>query len=429
MMKRIWFIALSTVLCIAFSTTHSSNIFAQDQASEEKDFGLKISGYVKNDIFWDTRQTVAAREGHFLLWPSPVVEGTNGADINGNTNFNFLAVQSRLKFTASGPDAFGAKSSAVIEGDFFAQSNANINLFRLRHAFVKLNWENLELLAGQYWNPLMVTASFPGTVSFNTGAPLQSFSRNPQVRVTYSPGPIHLIAALLSQRDHTSVGASGASSAYLRNSALPDMHLQVHFSTDEASLVNLYAGAGLAYKIIAPRLQSTTLTGTYAVDERVAGLTLIGFAKVAKEPLTFKIQGRYGENMADLLAFSGFAATEILDPLTGERSYSPLRNLGFWAEVHSNGNPQFGIFGGLSQNIGSKEEILSALQVYGRSVDIHSLYRISPRIIYNTGKLRLALELDYTQAAYGSDWDDFYLPGSTQPADNLRVLGAIYYFF
>ncbi len=38
--------------------------------TEENKFGVKFSGFVKNDFFYDTRQTVAAREGHFLLWPA-----------------------------------------------------------------------------------------------------------------------------------------------------------------------------------------------------------------------------------------------------------------------------------------------------------------------------------------------------------------------
>ena len=47
-------------------------ISAQDKEKvEEKKFGIKFSGFVKNDFFYDSRQTVTAREGHFLLWPSP----------------------------------------------------------------------------------------------------------------------------------------------------------------------------------------------------------------------------------------------------------------------------------------------------------------------------------------------------------------------
>jgi len=227
------------------------------QEKDESPFGIKLSGFVKNDFFWDTRQTVAAREGHFLLWPSPVELDNNGNDLNGKSSFNFLAIQSRLSIGISGPDAFGAKTSGLIEGDFFAQANDNVNLIRLRHAIVKLNWEHLEIMAGQYWNPLFVTSCFPGTVSFNTGTPLQSFARNPQLRLTYQSGGFSLLAAALSQRDFSNVGAQGATSSYLRNSAIPDMHFQVHFGTDNEEGANILAGASGAYKTSVPRLTST----------------------------------------------------------------------------------------------------------------------------------------------------------------------------
>ena len=150
---------------------------AQEE-SEKKNYGITFSGFVKNDFFLDTRQTVSSREGHFLLWPDTENLDANHKDINTGYNLNMLAIQSRLTGKITGPDAFGAKTSGVIEGDFFAQANDNINLFRLRHAFLKLNWSHAEVLTGQYWNPLFVTECFPGTVSFNTGAPLQSFSYN-----------------------------------------------------------------------------------------------------------------------------------------------------------------------------------------------------------------------------------------------------------
>ena len=142
------------IISLALIITLGAN--AQDEKKESQ-FGVKLSGYVKNDFFWDSRQTVAAREGHFLLWPKPELMDELGNDINAKTSFNFLAIQSRLSVAIKGPDAFGAKTSGLIEGDFFAQANAHIDLFRLRHAFVKLNWEHLEVLAGQYWNPLFVT--------------------------------------------------------------------------------------------------------------------------------------------------------------------------------------------------------------------------------------------------------------------------------
>lgn len=418
---------------ILFLTGITIQALAQGNASEEeKNFGVTIKGFVKNDFFWDSRQTVAAREGHFLLWPSPVQEDPDGNDINGNGSFNFLAIQSRLSFAITGPDALGAKTSGLIEGDFFAQANDNINLLRLRHAFIKLNWERLEIMAGQFWNPLFVTGCFPGTVSFNTGTPLQSFARNPQLRATYKVGGLSLVGAALSQRDFANVGAPGTSS-HLRNSSTPDLHFQVHYGTKNGEGPNILAGAGMAYKTIAPRISSTVLGQSYAVRERVGGLTLMGFARLNTKPLTFKLQGRYGENISDLLSISGYGITAITDLLTGEQAYTPLKNMTFWGEVHTNGNPQVGLFGGYTRNLGSKDPLLMAFGdpagVYGRAIDIHSLFRISPRIIYNAGDLRVALELEYTSAAYGSGWDENYIPGATIAADNLRVLAAVYYFF
>ena len=397
---------------------------------EEAKFGIKFSGFVKNDFFWDSRQTISAREGHFMLWPAPVTLDERGDDIYSKASFNFLAIQSRLSAKFTGPDALGAKTSGLIEGDFFAQANANINLFRLRHAFIKLNWEHTEVMAGQYWNPLFVTACFPGTVSFNTGTPLQSFARNPQIRVTYKTGGFSLLAAALGQRDYSSVGPLGASSLYLRNSAVPEMQVQLHYGTSNEDGMNIVAGAGAAYKTIVPRLSSSPVDGvTYKVEEKVGGLTAMAFAKLSTKPITAKLQVRYGENISDLLGISGFAATGITDVTTGERSYAPLKSMTFWAEVHTNGNPQVGIFGGLTSNNGINETILATVPVYGRGTTIRRLYRIAPRVIYNVGKLRLAAEVEYTSAAYGDNYDEFYIPADITLASNLRVLTAIYYFF
>jgi hypothetical protein len=410
-------------------------LFAQEKVKEEKveekKFGVKFSGFVKNDFFYDSRQTVAAREGHFLLWPSPVDLDANGEDINSGANFNMLAIQSRISLSLSGPDAFGAKTSGLIEGDFFAQGNVNIDLFRLRHAFIKLRWTHFEALAGQYWNPLFVTDCFPGTVSFNTGTPLQSFSRNPQIRVSYYTGGLKLTAAALAQRDYSSRGPIGATSAYLRNSGIPDMHVQAQYGFKNESGLGLVAGAGLAYKTLVPRLSSTNLLGeTYKVDEKVGGLTAMAFAKLSTTAVTAKFQFRYGENIADLLAISGFAVTNIIDPLTGELEYSPLKSMSFWGEVHSNTNPQVGVFAGYTVNNGTKDERGSVLYpVYGLGTNIRSLFRIAPRLIYNTGKVRVAFELEYTSAAYGDSYDTFYIPDNTTTATNLRGLFAVYYFF
>ena len=399
---------------------------------EESKFGIKFSGFVKNDFFIDSRQTICAREGHFLLWPAPEKLDANGNDINAKATFNMLAIQSRLSGKITGPDALGAKTSGLIEGDFFAQANDNINLFRMRHAFVKLNWTHFEALAGYTWNPLFVTDCFPGTVSFNTGAPIQSFARNPQFRFAYTAGNFKIIAAALSQIDYTSRGVDGPNCKYLRNSTTPDMHMQVHYGTKNLETGSGFiAGGGLAYKSIVPRLESEVAPDEiYQVNELVHGLTATAFTKITTGAVTIKAQVRYGENISDVLAISGFGVKDIADPVTGEQSYTPLKSMAYWGEIHTNGNPQVGVFGGVVYNTGTKEAMSASTNpVYGLATDINSMFRISPRIIYNTGKVRLALEMEYTQAAYGADYNEHYLPDQVVPVSNLRGLLAVYYFF
>jgi len=408
-------------------------ISAQDKPDpEEKKFGIKFSGFVKNDFFVDSRQTICARNGHFLLWPAPVMLDPNGEDINAQPTFNILAIQSRLKGTISGPDAFGAKTSGVIEGDFFAQANDNINLLRLRHAFVKLNWPTLELLAGQTWNPMFVTECFPGTLSFNTGTPLQSFARNPQIRITYSKGGFKIMGAALSQLDYSTYGIEGPSCTYIRNSATPDMHLQFQYgSRNQDSGFGINVGGGIAYKTIVPRLSSDVEGEQYRVNETVAGITGMVFSKFVLTPLTIKLQARYGENISDLLSISGFAVREITNASTGEQSYTPLQNMSFWGEIHSNGEKfQAGLFGGYLSNMGTKDPMSDpGNPVYGLATTITSLMRLAPRVSYNAGRVRIALELEYTKAEYGEDFDINYQAGQTVPVSNIRALAAIYYFF
>ncbi len=425
-------IFLLTIIGIALGMDISAQV-------TEKDFGISFSGFVKADFFFDSRQAVAVREGHFLLWPAAASNDINDKDINAKSNLNFLAVQSRLTGTITGPEAFGAQTSGVIEGDFFAQADDNINLFRLRHAFIRLKWEKTEILTGQYWNPLFVTGCYPGTVSFNTGTPLQSFARNPQIRLTHTSGMVQFIIAALAQRDYTSRGPdpsdntkTAVSSNYLRNAVMPDLHFQIHLNkSNKETGTGLLLGTGIAYKQLVPRLSSVVGSDEFKVDEKVKGLSAIVFAKLSLKPITIKLQGRYGENLADVLSVSGFAVKEVENPITGECSYTPLKNITFWGEIHNNGQKvQVGIFGGYLINKGTKDEMSAAdNQVYGLATNIESLFRVSPRIIFISNKFRFACEVEYTSAAYGSDYDVNYIPANTTRVSNTRLLLSTIYSF
>jgi hypothetical protein len=389
---------------------------------EEKSYGIKFSGYVKTDIFWDSRQTVAVREGHFLLWPSPEKPDPDNKDINDKSSFNILSIQTRLLGKITGPDAFGAKTSGLIEADFFGNENpdfSDVNGFRLRHAFVKLNWVKTELLIGQFWHPMFVTDCYPGVISFNTGAPFQPFSRNPQIKLTWKTGKFKLIFAAQSQRDFANrlIGSSTQTSSYLRNSGIPDMQFQVHYAPDPGFL----AGVGGGYKILVPQIESAA---DYKTVEKTSALSAIAFFKVRLDALTIKAEGIYGQNGCDYLLPGGFA---VKDTTRKYVEYTPTSSLSAWTDIQTNNETfQAGLFAGYVKNLGSADEVNGP--VYGLGTDIAEIFRISPRFIVNSGKFSFTAEMEYTSAAYGT-LNNKAIPENTSRVVNLRILLAAYYYF
>lgn len=416
------------VLLLILATLISSTLLSQE-------FGIKWKGFVKTDYFFDSRQTVTAREGHFLLYPANEMLDLSGNDINANTNLNMLSIQTRLTGIITGPEILGAKSSGVIEGAFFGHSNGDINGFRLRHAYTKLNWEKTEVLFGQTWHPMFITECFPGVISFNTGVPFVVFSRNPQVRLTYSFGKIKIIGALMSQRDFASFGGSTS----LRNSAMPDMQLQVKYKT-----TNFLLGAGAGYKELLPRLVTDL---NYEAENRVKALSYMAYTRYDSDRFIIKATGIFGANMFDGLMLGGYAQKDpsnLNDYLNFDyREYTAINTLSLWSEIMTKGDSkmQYGIFGGYTKDLGSKDQIYdfqSTTSYYSRGSNIAYVYRISPRAVYSAGKMKFAVETEYTVAGYGDTRNSYgivqdqsaeFPNAEINDVSNFRLLFSVIYSF
>ena len=396
-------------------------------AQDAPSFGIRFSGFVKTDMFWDSRQTIDAREGHFLLYPANERLDENGDDINAKASFTMLSIQTRLRGTITGPDALGAKTMGVIEGAFFGHTNSDINGFRLRHAFVKLSWTKTSLLVGQYWHPAFVTYCFPGTVSFNTGAPFVPFTRNPQIRVTHKLGNFNLMLTALSQIDFFSTGPNGPGREYVRNAAIPTFNFRAEYrkvNTDENK--EFLIGFGINYKTLTPRLVTET---NYKTTETIGTFSETFFVKFKVPALTVKLQGVYAEDPFNWVMIGGYAVQEITDIAKDYRSYIPIRTFSSWLDIHSNGKKwQVGLLAGYSKNMGASEDF-SALPTYQRGSDIGYLYRISPRFVYNSGKFRIAPEIEYTVAGYGKTIKANGTVDEITEVGNVRFLLGVYYFF
>lgn len=388
-------------------------------------FGIALSGFIKTDIILDSRQTTNLREGHFLLFPKPAVFDRAGKDINAGPVFNILSIQTRLIGKVTGPDALGAKTSGLIEGEFFGTADGDTNGFRLRHAFVKLEWKRTELLVGQFWHAMFITDCFPDVVSFNTGAPFQPFARAPQVRLTRTFGRMSVVATALSQRDFASSGPEGTSSIYLRNAAMPELNLKAQVTSKNAQTgVETLFGVGADYMRIAPR--RVTDTG-YRTGESVGSAAVMAYGKLRTRDWTFKAEGVYGQNLSHLTMIGGYGVERVTDPVLLTRDYAPLETLSMWAEAHTNGARwQGGVFGAYARNLGASRAL--AGPSYGRGTDIRDLFRVAPRLVFNSGKLRLAAEAELTSAAFGAPDARGRVRDAKRTA-NIRLLLATYYFF
>lgn len=404
------------------------------QLMQAQEWGIKFSGFVKTDVMFDTRQTESLREGHFLLIPLPQKLNIEGKDLNAKFSFNILSIQTRLVGNITVPDVLDAKATGYIEAEFFGATDSDGNGFRLRHAYTKLDWDNTSLLIGQTWHPMFVTECFPGTVSFNTGVPFQPFTRNPQIRLTQKFGDISICAAAIAQRDFTNSGPNDKgensySSSFLRNSVVPDLFFGLNFNT-----TNILIGAGGEYKMITPR---TVTTKGLQTDKTVNSYAGFGYIKTIIDAVSIKLEGVYGQNLSNMMMHGGYAIKSI-DTLTGQEEYTNMNVMTLWTDISVGKEVEFAVFAGFSKNMGFDDNILNGTNYYARyfynidneNITLDYLYRVSPRVQWNIGKVRLASELEWTSAKFGTiNNNDIGKVKNTKEANNLRVLLACYIFF
>jgi hypothetical protein len=422
-------------------TTHPKEPPAKPaEKKADPSWGIKFSGFIRNDVFFDSRQVVSARpatQGELLLYPTNVNNDINGKDINAAPSLDMLAITSRLTGTVSGPDAFGAKTSGLIEAEFFGNANGNENVFRLRHAVARLDWPKTQLAFGQYWHPLFVTECFPSVLSFNTGMPFQPFARNPQIRLTQKLSPeVNLILAALSQTEafvssgpgtSIALGAAAAGQAYISNAVVPNLHAQLQYKGKV-----FLAGIALDYKSLRPALSAPSATGAttlIATNERVNSLTFETYAKITTKAVILKAEFLSGQNMYDHLMIGGYLAYGTSPAIT----YKPITVNSYWVEIMGTGKKVIpGIFVGYTNNNGASQD--NAVASYTRGItsgktSLASVFRVAPRIETTSGKFRFGLELEITSAVYGAAGTNAKVTGTTNTVTNDRILFISSYSF
>jgi len=321
-------------------------------------------------------------------------------------------ITSRITGKLKAPDAFGAKTTGVIEADFSGLSNSDINGFRLRHSYIELQWERSTLLLGQYWHPLFVPDVFPNVLALNTGAPFQPFIRSPQISFSYHIGGWRLMASALSQLDYTSEGPVGRSSAYIRDAGIPNMHVQGQFRYQKVLF-----GVAVDYKTILP--QEDLIDPTQS--EMLSTLAYMIYGSMEIRGLKLKSKVILGDNLTEHLMLGGYYAQR--DPISGQyHSYRPTRHINTWLTLGKNfKNLEFSTFFGYSKKLHGR----SAMEEveFGRGLDIDHCIRIAPLFGLSSGNLRFYLEGEYTMAAYEdySNTDGLFMTHVREKPGNLRI--------
>ena len=373
----------------------------------QEETSATLYGYAKGEFAFDSRQVVAAREGNFIDLASPNVTGNNVA------NFNGWGIESRLGVKIAGPEFFGMKSEALIEGHFFG-NNGQTNNFGLRHAYVKLSSDKVEWLVGQFWHPMFVTNVSPGTYNFNAGSPFQPFNRSPQIRFS-TKGNARLTLAAITERDFKSFVYGEGSAA---KSGLPAFHAQLQFGSDE----KFVGGFGANVKFT----RNEGAAAKVAHGKTLAAFDFLAYAKVQfTENFAWKIYGNYGQNPSELLQLGSLAYNPVNDDLKNSTTLS------LWTEFAGKGSESFewGIFGGYSQDFGFNINNFahSTANAYASLAGGNpvSTWRVSPRMGWKSGNTKLGLEFDYTSTTYG--YYDSVNKGKLKKlpkdatGDNLRV--------
>jgi len=408
---------------LLFLILASSQVFGQE--SEEKKIKIEASGFIKSDIYFDSRQNVEALEGLLHLFPKDVNYDENGKDINAKSSVGIVDISSRVRGKISGPNVFGAKLTGLLEVDFTGVTGGfSTSRVRLRHAYSKLTWEKTEILFGQEWHPMFVKEVYPSVMSLNTGIPFQPFNRSPQLLISHEMGKIKIVGAAISQADYVNTGPDGKSAKYLKNSNIPNLHLQIQYRPG-----NFLFGIAVDYKCIQPRISvDTALTGglNYLTDKKLNSYAGMAYFKYQKSKFLVKGKAIYGQNLSENIMPGGYGVSQI-DPLTGIEEYSPFNHMYTWANIVYGDQTKFGLFGGYSKNMGANDIIVG--DTYGMALNVDYFYRIAPTISHKIKNFLLAMELEYTVAAYGDEMDKYNKFTKSHEVSNTRILFSVFHFF
>ena len=414
---------IKTTLLLIFTTL---NIFANDTAKVEPKYDpyeFEVYGFVRNDFTFDSRKTFAAVGELFSFIPMDENLNAAGQDLNAVPSSRLLAVVSRFGFNFKSPSFNGMYINAKIETDFCG-AGANYNMFRIRHAYVGLNWKHHQLLVGQNWHP-MSGDLLPNIVSLNTGAPFNAFSRTPQLRYNAKLNAVTLSAAAIYQLQYPSPGPNGNSTEYQVFGGMPELYLGVTYAAN-----GLKVGLGGEFMSLRPRTTAMVDSMVVKVNETVNSFATQLFAQYSTKNFTVAAKSIYGQNTGHLLMMSGYGYYGVKED-GYSRNYAPLTQSATWLTLayhtaKEKHNVRATVLGGYMKNFGARHDLDG---VYVRGYDnIDQIFRVAPSIQYLYKGLVLGVEYEYTGVMYGTPQANYSVVGDHLVGNHRAYVMLVYNF-
>ena len=434
MKKQYLILLLGMASFKGFSQTPAAETLpiAPTPAPVEKEWDVNLYGFIRTDFFYDTRKSAQVREGNLNLYPldSPAT----GDDFNAVPSSNYLSVTSRLGTKIKGPNVWGAKMSGILEGDFFGNTEGSIALFRLRHAYVNMDWSKTSLTIGQTWYPTFIPEVFPGVANFNTGIMFNPFGWATQVKLKQNfTKEFSFAVTVFKEREFAATTATiGTQNSGSINSIMPTFHGQFQYKTK-----NWIAGLGAEFKSIQPLTEFTLApSGTKVITtEKVNSTSFVGYVKYSNDMFSVKAYGITGSNMQNQVMLGGFAGYTAFNQV---EKYEASKTTAFWLDLASNGKKVApGLFFGMTTNDGTGRTLNlgETVKYYMRGATatrvIDQVMRVSGRVDFKHNKFRITPEVEYTAAT----WGDLNTNGNAtadlnaRDVSNVRVMVSCAYTF
>ena len=397
-------------------------LFSNYASGQIRGLGYDFYGFIRADLFYNSRKSVAPVDGNFYLFPLNEEFDEDGNDLNEMHNGDFICYTSRLGLNVKGLRIGKAKLSANVEVDFGGSGKEGAVL-RLRKAYMVCDWSKHHLLVGQTWHPLFGTV-IPDILNLSTGAPFQPFNRSPQIRYQFDVRNFRLTTAALWQVQYKSNGPLGPSADYLKHSLLPELYVGGDWNGENG----LQVGAGADLISICPRQNSVWNDNVYKVNERMTSVSYEIHAMYHTNKWYVAAKSLLASSLDHTALLGGYGVHSI-NPANGKQKYTAFNHSTSWINVTYGKTWKPSFFVGYTKNLGTNNSLISEDAVYGSGLDIDTLLDTQIALSYNHNHLQVGLETSICSAWYGEINTRNGRVNHAHVVSNYRVLALLMFYF